>query len=60
MFHLIGNHQKVVSLNLPTIEIRFENLTVEGEGYVGSRALPSVFNYFLNITEVSDIKREEI
>uniref|UniRef100_A0A2N9FTW1 ABC transporter domain-containing protein n=1 Tax=Fagus sylvatica TaxID=28930 RepID=A0A2N9FTW1_FAGSY len=40
-----------VSLNLPTIEIRFENLTVEAESYVGSRAIPSVFNYYLNLTE---------
>ncbi|KAJ7956622.1 Pleiotropic drug resistance ABC transporter [Quillaja saponaria] len=40
-----------VSLEQPTIEVRFENLKVEGEAYVGSRALPTIPNYFLNVAE---------
>ncbi|XP_060668670.1 ABC transporter G family member 38 [Ziziphus jujuba] len=40
-----------VSLNLPTIEVRFENLNVDGEAYVGSRALPSIPNFYFNLIE---------
>ncbi|XVE70385.1 hypothetical protein DITRI_Ditri10aG0068300 [Diplodiscus trichospermus] len=40
-----------VSLNLPTIEVRFENINVQGEAYVGSRALPSIFNFIFNNIE---------
>ncbi|GER48392.1 pleiotropic drug resistance protein, partial [Striga asiatica] len=40
-----------VGIELPTIEVRFENLKVETEAYVGSRALPSFMNFFTNILE---------
>ncbi|XP_022756464.1 ABC transporter G family member 38 isoform X2 [Durio zibethinus] len=40
-----------VSLNLPTIEVRFENINVKGEAYVGSRALPTIFNSIFNNIE---------
>ncbi|KAG7023556.1 ABC transporter G family member 39, partial [Cucurbita argyrosperma subsp. argyrosperma] len=40
-----------VSLCLPTIEVRFQNLNISGEAYLGERASPSLFNYFLNIAE---------
>ncbi|XP_021275798.1 ABC transporter G family member 38 [Herrania umbratica] len=40
-----------VSLNLPTIEVRFENINVQGEAYVGSRALPTIFNSIFNAIE---------
>ncbi|XP_023516989.1 ABC transporter G family member 38-like [Cucurbita pepo subsp. pepo] len=39
------------SLCLPTIEVRFQNLNISGEAYLGERASPSLFNYFLNIAE---------
>ncbi|EOY31406.1 Pleiotropic drug resistance 12 [Theobroma cacao] len=40
-----------VGINLPTIEVRFEHLNVEAEAYEGSRALPTVFNYCVNMFE---------
>jgi DNA-binding protein Fis len=52
---LIGKKTKRVALDLPTIEVRFENLNVEAKGYLGSRGLPSIFNYFLNMAEVCNI-----
>ncbi|TYI89718.1 hypothetical protein E1A91_D03G074600v1 [Gossypium mustelinum] len=40
-----------VGLDMPTIEVRFEHLNVEAEAYVGSRALPTIFNFSANILE---------
>ncbi|KAF2323287.1 hypothetical protein GH714_034462 [Hevea brasiliensis] len=40
-----------VGIDIPTIEVRFEHLTVEAEVYEGSRALPTFFNYFFNKLE---------
>ncbi|KAI6680128.1 hypothetical protein NL676_034009 [Syzygium grande] len=40
-----------VGLDFPTIEVRFEHLNVEAEAYVGSRALPTIFNFYVNILE---------
>ncbi|KAK4754744.1 hypothetical protein SAY87_008501 [Trapa incisa] len=40
-----------VSLKLPTVEVRFENVTVVGEAYVGRRALPSILNSLVNTVE---------
>ncbi|KAI4380936.1 hypothetical protein MLD38_007066 [Melastoma candidum] len=40
-----------VGLDLPTIEVRFEHLNVEAEAYVGSRALPTIFNFTMNLLE---------
>ncbi|GAY62366.1 hypothetical protein CUMW_217170 [Citrus unshiu] len=40
-----------VGISLPTIEVRFEHLNVEAEAYVGSRALPTFFNFCANIIE---------
>ncbi|KAK8696909.1 hypothetical protein V6N13_113080 [Hibiscus sabdariffa] len=40
-----------VSLNLPTIEVRYENINVQGEAYVGSRALPTISNSIFNVIE---------
>ncbi|OMO57948.1 hypothetical protein COLO4_34962 [Corchorus olitorius] len=42
-----------VSLNLPLIEVRFENINVEGEAYVGSRALPTILNSIFNNFEAA-------
>lgn len=41
-----------VGIDLPTIEVRYEHLKVEAEAYVGSRALPSFFNFTFGILEV--------
>ncbi|KAL8113884.1 hypothetical protein AgCh_020969 [Apium graveolens] len=40
-----------VGVELPTIEVRFENLNIEAEAFVGSRALPSFINFNLSILE---------
>ncbi|TKY64446.1 ABC transporter G family member 40 [Spatholobus suberectus] len=40
-----------VGIRLPTVEVRFQNLTVEADSYVGSRALPTLPNVALNIVE---------
>ncbi|KAB1204566.1 Pleiotropic drug resistance protein 1 [Morella rubra] len=40
-----------VGLDIPTIEVRFEHLYVEAEAYVGSRALPTIFNFCVNMLE---------
>ncbi|KAJ7951846.1 Pleiotropic drug resistance ABC transporter [Quillaja saponaria] len=54
-----------VGIEIPTIEVRFEHLKVEADSYIGSRALPSFFNFCYNIVEgfftslhiISDTKR---
>ncbi|KAJ6331383.1 hypothetical protein OIU76_009872 [Salix suchowensis] len=40
-----------VGIEIPKIEVRFEHLSVEGEVFVGSRALPTLFNATLNAIE---------
>ncbi|XP_028778960.1 ABC transporter G family member 29-like isoform X2 [Neltuma alba] len=40
-----------VGITLPTVEVRFENLTVEANAYVGKRALPTLPNVSLNVIE---------
>ncbi|XP_054783595.1 ABC transporter G family member 36-like [Prosopis cineraria] len=40
-----------VGIRLPTVEVRFQNLTVEADSYIGSRALPTLPNVALNLLE---------
>ncbi|CAL9078900.1 unnamed protein product [Musa textilis] len=40
-----------VGLELPKIEVRYENISVEAEVYVGGRALPTLWNATLNVLE---------
>ncbi|TKY74693.1 Pleiotropic drug resistance protein 1 [Spatholobus suberectus] len=40
-----------VGLEIPTIEVRFEHLNIEAEAHVGSRALPTIFNFCINLLE---------
>ncbi|XVF24912.1 hypothetical protein REPUB_Repub13aG0168400 [Reevesia pubescens] len=40
-----------VGINLPTVEVRFEHLTIEANCYIGSRALPSLPNVTRNLAE---------
>lgn len=42
-----------VGIQIPSIEVRFENLSVEGDAYLGTRALPTLLNTTLNAMEVS-------
>lgn len=41
-----------VGLEIPTIEVQFEDINVEAQVYVGSRALPTLINFFVNVLEV--------
>lgn len=47
----LKNRIERVGIDIPTIEVRYENLCVEAEVYVGSRALPSFVNFMTNIVE---------
>lgn len=40
-----------VGIEIPKIEVRYENLSIEGDVYVGSRALPTLLNATLNTIE---------
>ncbi|KAI3442852.1 uncharacterized protein J3R85_000545 [Psidium guajava] len=40
-----------VGIEIPKIEVRYEHISVEGDVYVGSRALPTLLNATLNTTE---------
>lgn len=41
-----------VGIELPTVEVRYENLTVKANCHVGNRGLPTLWNVFRNIIEV--------
>jgi hypothetical protein len=41
-----------VGIELPTIEVRYENLSVDADCFVGSRALPTLWNAARNFAEV--------
>ncbi|KAL7108000.1 hypothetical protein ACP275_06G088600 [Erythranthe tilingii] len=40
-----------VGIDVPKVEVRFEHLSIEGDTYVGSRALPTILNSALNLVE---------
>ena len=40
-----------MGINLPTVEVRFDHLTIEADCYVGDRALPTLLNTARNIAE---------
>ncbi|KAK9075025.1 hypothetical protein SSX86_003344 [Deinandra increscens subsp. villosa] len=40
-----------VGIETPKIEVRFENLLVEGDAYIGDRALPTLYNATINSIE---------
>nr|XP_043614363.1 ABC transporter G family member 35-like [Erigeron canadensis] len=40
-----------VGLSLPTVEVRYKNLTIEADCYIGDRALPSLLNATRNSIE---------
>ncbi|KAL3518498.1 hypothetical protein ACH5RR_021087 [Cinchona calisaya] len=42
-----------VGIEIPKIEVRFQNLSIEGDAYVGSRALPTLWNSTLNTLEAA-------
>ncbi|XP_022764631.1 pleiotropic drug resistance protein 2-like isoform X2 [Durio zibethinus] len=40
-----------VGIDVPKIEVRFEHLSIEGDAYLGTRALPTLLNVTLNTIE---------
>ncbi|KAK4279547.1 hypothetical protein QN277_011313 [Acacia crassicarpa] len=40
-----------VEIEIPEIEVRFEHLNVEGDAYIGTRALPTLLNSTMNAIE---------
>ncbi|XP_071711095.1 ABC transporter G family member 36-like [Rutidosis leptorrhynchoides] len=40
-----------VGITLPTVEVRFERLSIEADCYIGDRALPSLINTLRNLGE---------
>ncbi|XP_043694952.1 pleiotropic drug resistance protein 1-like isoform X2 [Telopea speciosissima] len=50
-FLRLRNRITRVGIELPTIEVRFEHLNVDTEAHMGSRALPSIPNFTLNMIE---------
>ncbi|KAL9460374.1 hypothetical protein AB3S75_003560 [Citrus x aurantiifolia] len=42
-----------VGIDLPEVEVRYENLNVEAEAFLASKALPTFTNFFTNIIEGS-------
>jgi hypothetical protein len=47
-----------VGIHLPTLEVRYENLTIDANCFVGDRALPTLKNATLNFVEVKEKKRK--
>ena len=41
-----------VGIDVPTIEVRYENLNIDAEAHVGNRGLPTVLNSTMNMIEV--------
>ncbi|KAG5607800.1 hypothetical protein H5410_029292 [Solanum commersonii] len=41
-----------VGIDIPKIEVRYEHLSIEGDTYDGSRALPTLWNATINFVEV--------
>ncbi|KAI3848811.1 hypothetical protein MKW92_046664 [Papaver armeniacum] len=48
---LLKLKNRIVGIDIPTIEVRYENLTIDAEAYAGGRALPTILNYFANYVE---------
>ncbi|KAI3765795.1 hypothetical protein L2E82_15839 [Cichorium intybus] len=50
---LLLHHRSItwVGISLPTVEVRFQNLSVEADCHVGDRALPTLINSARNIIE---------
>ncbi|MQM00815.1 hypothetical protein Taro_033553 [Colocasia esculenta] len=44
----LRNRMERVGIDNPTIEVRFENLNIDAEAYVGNRGVPTFLNFFVN------------
>ncbi|XP_021295214.1 ABC transporter G family member 29-like isoform X2 [Herrania umbratica] len=47
------NRVDKVGIQLPTVEVRFEHLSIQADTYMGSRALPTLPNVAQNIAELA-------
>jgi len=41
-----------VGIEIPKIQLRYEHLSVEGDVYIGKRAIPTLINVAMNVIEV--------
>ncbi|KAK9170462.1 hypothetical protein Syun_002602 [Stephania yunnanensis] len=48
---MIRDRATTVGVEMPKVEVRFENLSIEADEYVGSRAVPNLLNSVLNAAE---------
>ncbi|KAL2239345.1 pleiotropic drug resistance protein 2 [Sesamum indicum] len=49
----LRNRTDRVGIEIPKLEVRFQNLSIEGDAYVGTRALPTLLNSTLNTLEAA-------
>ncbi|XP_028756830.1 pleiotropic drug resistance protein 2 isoform X1 [Neltuma alba] len=47
----LRNRIDMVGIEIPKIEVRYEHLSIEGEAYLGKRALPTLINSTMNTLE---------
>lgn len=59
IFHVFFVHYYRVGIELPKIEVRFEKLSIEGDAYVGTRALPTLLNSTFNVIEVGIFNKQK-
>jgi hypothetical protein len=48
----LRNRLQKVGIEMPTIEVRYENVSIDADCYVGNRALPTLWNNTQNFFEV--------
>ncbi|KAJ3701263.1 hypothetical protein LUZ61_004968 [Rhynchospora tenuis] len=48
LMRVADDDNEKVGIELPTIEVRYNNLEIHAEAYVGGRALPTIANFFVN------------
>ena len=41
-----------MGIEIPKIQLRYEHLSVEGDVYIGKRAIPTLINVAMNVIEV--------
>ncbi|KAG6436108.1 hypothetical protein SASPL_100991 [Salvia splendens] len=49
----LRNRTDRVGIEIPKIEVKFQNLSIEGDAFVGTRALPTLLNSTLNAFEAA-------
>ncbi|KAI7750120.1 hypothetical protein M8C21_024673 [Ambrosia artemisiifolia] len=52
-FQFPSTYQNMIGVTLPTVEVRFENLTVKTNCYAGNRAIPTLTNTVRNIVDMA-------